>query len=312
MFNEVRPVVIGKSLSGTVERPFVPSTPLHGYCSDPNLVIFDGKYYLYCTDDGVEDWATAAFSVYVSTDLAQWERHPLLDLHDVPWWKGRGGGWAPSILHARNGTYVLYFVADSQIGAAVADSPLGPFIPQAEPLITVDDFDGVPIDPAVFTDDDDQDYLLWGNGRAHAAALEDDGFTFARESVISWAPGNFREALWIHKRHGVYYSSWSENDTRDHDYQVHYSTAAALTGPWSEPRVLVVQRPECGIYATGHHSILNIPGTDEWIIAYHRFALVGGDGAHRETVFAPLEYMDDNSLKQVVPQVGSYIRSLEF
>lgn len=38
----------------------------------------------------------------------------------------------------------------------------------------------------------------------------------------------------------------------------------------------------------------------------------GGDGCHREVVFAPLDYNPDGSLVPVRPQVGSYVRSLAF
>ena len=44
------------------------------------------------------------------------------------------------------------------------------------------------------------------------------------------------------------------------------------TNHGSPPIPLVTPAPERGLYATGHHNIVNIPGTDEWIIAYHRFA----------------------------------------
>ena len=80
--------------------------------------------------------------------------------------------------------------------------------------------------------------------------------------------------------------------------------------------VLLEQDPARKLYATGHHNIVNVPGTDEWIIAYHRFAYnpagrwAGGDGCHREVVFAPLDYNPDGSLVPVRPQVGSYVRSL--
>ena len=84
------------------------------------------------------------------------------------------------------------------------------------------------------------------------------------------------------------------------------------------PRTLVEQDPAHKLYGTGHHNIVNIPGTDEWIIAYHRFAYnpagrwSGGDGCHRETVFAPLNHNADGTLEPVRPQTGSYIRPLNF
>ncbi len=55
-----------------------------------------------------------------------------------------------------------------------------------------------------------------------------------------------------------------------------------------------------GILGTGHSSILNVEGTDDWSIAYHRFAIPGGDGTHRETTIDRLTFGEDG-LIQVVP-----------
>lgn len=96
---------------------------------------------------------------------------------------------------------------------------------------------------------------------------------------------------------------------KDAQLRIGYST---------KTRVLLEQDPARKLYATGHHNIVNVSGTDEWIIAYHRFAYnpagrwAGGDGCHREVVFAPLDYNPDGSLVPVRPQVGSYVRSLAF
>ena len=297
----------------------LPFNPLHRYCADPNLAIFDGRYFLYCTDDGVDSWGTTAFSVYVSDDLSTWERYPALDLRDVPWWHGEDGAWAPSIVKREDGKYVFLFVAGSQIGAAVADSPYGPFVAEPEPLVHKGAFHCHTIDPGVFVDADGTRWFLFGNGKAWAATFNEDCVSFDESRAIGWVPGDFREAIWIHERNGVYYASWSENDAREDTYCVRYAMARSLEGPCSEPMPLITPDPSRGLYATGHHNIVNIPGTDEWIVAYHRFARdpdggdnhwAGGDGCHREVVFAPLVHRADGTLELVRPEVGSYIRPL--
>ena len=64
----------------------------------------------------------------------------------------------------------------------------------------------------------------------------------------------------------------NHNDARKETYCVKYAMAKSIDEPWVTPIPLVTPAPERGLYATGHHNIVNIPGTDEWIIAYHRFA----------------------------------------
>jgi type V secretory pathway adhesin AidA len=60
-----------------------------------------------------------------------------------------------------------------------------------------------------------------------------------------------------------------------------------------------------GILGTGHSSIINVPGTDEWYIAYHRFAIPGGGGTNRETTIDRLEIGADGLFQTVKPTLSS-------
>ena len=44
------------------------------------------------------------------------------------------------------------------------------------------------------------------------------------------------------------------------------------------------------VKGAGHHSVLQIPGTDEWYIAYPRFKIPDGNGYNRETVISPMRF----------------------
>lgn len=60
------------------------------------------------------------------------------------------------------------------------------------------------------------------------------------------------------------------------------------------------------IYGTGHHSILQIPGKDEWYIVYHRInkhSIHHGPGYHREVCIDKLTFDEDGSIKQVSPSL---------
>ena len=78
-----------------------------------------------------------------------------------------------------------------------------------------------------------------------------------------------------------------------------------MTGPWTYRGVILQKDLSLGIKGTGHSSIINVPGTDDWYIAYHRFAMPGGDGNHRETTIDKLEFGADGLMKAVVPTLES-------
>ncbi len=102
---------------------------------------------------------------------------------------------------------------------------------------------------------------------------------------------------------------WSENDTRSAYYRVRYLISDSPTEfvrdgkPAEVERTVVLsQDPAQQIYGTGHHSILNKPGTDEWYIVYHRFARPSGiklgwsAGYHREVCIDRLEFNEDGTI----------------
>ncbi|MEO7123295.1 MAG: family 43 glycosylhydrolase [Lacisediminihabitans sp.] len=279
-------------------------SPIQGFYADPDLTVFDSQYFLYPTTDGFEEWVGTTFRVFTSGDLVDWQdRGVILDLStDVSWASGQA--WAPAISR-RDGKYYFYFTAESNIGVAVSDSPTGPFVDSGRPLVADGDFSGRAIDPSIFRDDDGTFYLIWGNGDAHLVPLEADMVSFAPENVVTWTPTDFREAAWVHKRNGIYYLSWSVNDTRDANYRVLYATSTSLHGPWIDHGVLLEKDEGRGIIATGHHSIVNIPGSDEWVIAYHRFGIPSGDGFHREVEFDRLHHTDDGLIEKVSPSLQS-------
>ncbi|MFE9675636.1 family 43 glycosylhydrolase [Streptomyces sp. NPDC006259] len=295
----------GKKRTWTVSAVIMKSPVLPGLNADPNIVRFGDTFYLYPTTDGFEGWSGTQFKAYSSTDLVHWKDHGvILDLGpDVSWADSRA--WAPA-MEERNGRYYFYFCADANIGVAVSDSPTGPFKDAlGKPLLKAGDHRGQMIDPAVFTDDDGQSYLYWGNGRAYVVPLNDDMVSFDASKVTDITPSGYNEGTFVIKRKGTYYFMWSENDTRDENYQVAYATGSSPTGPWTKQGVILQKDLSLGIKGPGHHSVVHVPNTDDWYIAYHRFAVPGGDGTHRETTIDKLEFDADGLLKKVVPTLGS-------
>ena len=299
--------VDGSSRVWTVKAVVMNSPVLPGYNADPNIVRFGDTYWIYATTDGFDGWSSTTFKTWSSTDLVHWTEHPVvLDLGpDVTWADGRA--WAPAAIE-KNGKYYLYFCADAKIGVAVADSPTGPFRDAiGKPLVAANPDGGQAIDPAVFTDDDGQSYLYWGNGNAYVVPLNADMTSFdpAKVKRLTGLTG-FREGLFVHKRQGTYYLSWSIDDTRSENYRVGYATMTSPLGAGLVNRgEILTKDPSLGILGTGHHSVVQVPGTDDWYIAYHRFAIPGGDGTHREVTIDRLLHNADGTIAPVVPTLES-------
>jgi hypothetical protein len=308
----------GATRAWTVRAVEMRSPLLPGLYADPNIAEFDGTYYIYATTDGVAGWGGKDFYVWKSADLVDWERsaEPFLTLDgangDVPW--ATGNAWAPTIIE-RGGKYYFYFsghnpsVNRKTIGVAVADSPEGPFTAQPTAMILNNEAvtSGQAIDPAAFEDPaTGRFYLFWGNGSPLYAELSDDMLSI-KPGTIARIDGltGFREGTFVNHRDGTYHLTYSIDDTGSPNYRVGYATSTSVDGPWTYRGVVLEKDASQGILGTGHSSILQVPGTDEWYIAYHRFAIPGGDGTHRETTIDRLEFGADGLIQKVVPTLES-------
>jgi len=116
----------------TVKAQEMGSPVLPGFNADPNIAVFGDTYYIYATTDGIAGWGSTTFSAWSSKDLVTWKNEGvILDLGpDVSLADSRA--WAPTIAE-KNGKYYFYFCTDTNIGAAVADSPTGPFTDSGAP-----------------------------------------------------------------------------------------------------------------------------------------------------------------------------------
>lgn len=182
-----------------------------------------------------------------------------------------------------------------------ADTPAGPFEdPLGKPLVSRDLFPNMQaIDPMVFVDDDGAAYLYWGQGRCKAVRLNDDMISFDPEAIIDITPPGFNEGVFVHKRNGKYYLTWSEYDTRDPRYSVAYATGDTPLGPFTKAQDNPILRQRGTVLGAGHHSIVQVPGRDEWVIAYHRFRIPDGNGYNRETCLSPLRHGADGRILPV-------------
>nr|WP_321406025.1 family 43 glycosylhydrolase [uncultured Carboxylicivirga sp.] len=295
--------------------------------ADPDVLYSEktGRFYIYPTTDGYAGWGGFSFDVFSSPDLVHWTNEgTILDLStdQVSW--ATGNAWAPCIDEKKmaDGSYKYYFYFSGnagdkkEIGVAVANDPTGPFIDSGEPMISQlpDGIGGQLIDGDVFTDPvSGKSYFYYGNGFMAVAELNEDMISINESTVTVITPQGgslsdyaFREAGYVFYRNGLYYFLWSVDDTGSPNYHVAYGTSTSPMGPINvaEEPIVIIQDADNELYGTAHNSILQIPGTDEWYIVYHRINanyLNNDPGVHREVCIDKLEFNEDGTIKQVVP-----------
>ena len=329
-------IAVAASLLASIPGAASASNPIvPGWYADPEIRIFDHQYWIYPTLSDVSgkpdpqhftrtqkamrtqhmvhpSYAAQTYmDAFSSPDLVHWTRHRhVLDVANVAW--AAYAVWAPSAIEV-GGRYYLFFGAndiqsDKQaggIGVAVSDTPGGPFRDAiGKPLIAAFHNGAQPIDPFVYQDDDGQVYLYYGGwGHCNVVRLSPD-----LKSVVPFPDGStykeitppgYTEGSFVIKRGGIYYLMWSEGDWTGPHYRVAYATGKSPLGPFT-PKGVILSQDFHIARGAGHHSVVNVPGTDDWYIVYHRRPLGDDDGDHRQLAIDRMTFNADGTIAPVV------------
>ncbi len=314
------------------KKKFSGNPIIEGWYADPEGTIYGNEYWVYPTLSDVygdytpideksltprqkltinKDYLKQTYlDAFSSKDLITWEKHPkVLDIKDVSW--AAFAIWAPATMHANNKYYLFFGANDIQndkeyggIGVAIADQPEGPYKDAlGKPLIDKFYNGAQPIDQFVFRDDDGQFYMYYGGWRhCNMVKLSDDLLStvpFADGTKFKEiTPENYVEGPFMFKRNGKYYFMWSEGGWTGPNYSVAYAIADSPFGPFKRIGKILQQDPKVATGA-GHHSVINIPKTDDWMIVYHRRPLGVTNGNHRETCMDKLLFNPDGTIQPV-------------
>ena len=268
--------------------------------ADPDIIYHNGRFYMYPTTVPSRDWLSTDMHVYSSADMIDWRDDGVIVSSNNFTWEDTKF-WAPAI-EKRNGKFYFYFSLNHNVAVAVADNPTGPYTdPLGGPLVSGH------IDPDVFIDDDGQAYLYYGQGYPRVLRLNSDMISTTGEEIALEAP-NMREGVYMFKRNDKYYMSWSVDDARSDDYHVEYSIGDSPLGPFEYQGVLLEKAGE--LVGTGHHSVIQMPNSDDWYIVYHRHFVPDGGGQYREIATQKMTFNSDGTIQRVVPQHTFKVPSL--
>jgi len=280
-------------------NPFVTSI----FTADPSAHVWgDGRLYVYPSHDIAPPRGCDLmdqYHVYSTDDMVHWTDHgEILRASQVPWGRSEGGFmWAPDCAY-KNGTYYFYFPHPSgngdawnstwKIGVATSQSPASGFtvqgyIPGLESLI----------DPCVFTDDDGQVYFYYGGGntckggRLKANMMEIDGTMQTMQGLE-----DFHEATWVHKRNGLYYLSYADNNNEGGN-RLRYAVSTSPLGPWTSKGVYIDPTGS----PTNHGSIIEYKGQS---YAFYHNSELSNNPWLRSICVDKLQYNADGTIQKVV------------
>jgi beta-xylosidase len=174
--------------AATYSNPIIAQTT-----PDPAIIkALDGYYYTIATSDSWQDGSFHILPIYRSTDLVHWTFVGDSFPARPAWVQSTAGLWAPDLQYY-NHKYYMYYTASntnplpkygttsgSAIGVATADSPAGPWTDVGDsaggsyahgPIVpprpcafnTDPNCYYATIDPAEFTDHDNQKYMYYGS-----------------------------------------------------------------------------------------------------------------------------------------------------
>lgn len=280
-----------------------------GWYADPEGIIYDDTYWIYPTWSDVYEKQTY-FDCFSSKDMVTWKKHlSVLDTTAVKW--ANRAMWAPSVI-CKAGKYYLFFGANDVhegevggIGVSVANRPKGPYKDLlGKPLIDKIVNGAQPIDQFVFHDEADDTYYMYYGGWGHCNIVKlNDDFTGLvpfedGQTYKEVTPKGYVEGPFMFKKNGKYYFMWSEGGWGGPDYSVAYAIADSPFGPFLRIGKILQQDPAVATGA-GHHSVMHVPGSDDYYIVYHRRPLNDTGRDHRVTCIDKMTFDENGYINPV-------------
>lgn len=161
------------------------------YGGDPSIMVDGDTVYAYVGQDVStgEYYTMPRWLCYSTTDMKEWKYESvIMTMNDVSWRNDDVSAWASQVVRVGDKYYFFYCAEGNAsvgrgkcIGAAISDSPTGPFKDIGHPLVRNIDTPNGPhswedIDPTAWVEDDGNGgqnvYVGWGNNRFFVCQVE--------------------------------------------------------------------------------------------------------------------------------------------
>ena len=277
------------------------------HTADPSVLIEGDTLWLFAGHDmegNQTNYVMRDWLLYSTTDMRHWTEHPS-PLHvDAFKWAESHQAYAAHPVK-RGGKYYYYVSTNwCGIGVAVADKVTGPYKDAlGKPLLTNADcfaskHSWACIDPAIFVDDDNTPYIIWGNHECYYAKLK-ESMTEIDGPVHRIDVPRFTEAPWMHKYNGKYYltyaSEWPE--------KIAYAVADRIEGPY-KPMGIISEI--AGNSNTTHPAIVQFK--QQWYFFSHNGGLPDGGSYSRSIIAEPMSYDAEGRINFIPPTAAGVNR----
>lgn len=274
------------------------TNPVLDKCADPDILYYNGTYYLYCTTPTQE--GNSGIKVYTSTDLVHWTDQGFAFFKGDGW--GNSKFWAPDIIE-RGGVFYMYYAADEHLCAATSNSPLGPFKQDVyEPMHEYIR----EIDAHAFCDEKSDKYYLYfvrftAGNVIWGVELNDDMKSIKEETLTQISRANqgwdedlmrVNEGPYMLVRDGKYYMTYSGSHFESVNYGVGYAVADSPLGPFTKYESNPIMQSNSLVHGAGHHCVAASPDGKELFMVYHcHHSLIATDP--RRLCIDRMEFIED-------------------
>ncbi len=286
---------------------------------DPQILLHDGRYYCYATT--TED-NNKYFHVWQSEDLITWSDREVCFEPSKSF--GKSEFWAPEVVY-HGGKFIMHYTATDRtlnslrIGAAVSDSPTGPFFDVHDSPI----FDpGHEILDGSVLLTDEGNFLYYSRGcsenligdkkisQIYSVRLDDTLTNVISEPRLMTTPDREYEfkslsldlfdypRLWnegptVIKHGDIYIMNYSTNYYETNNYAICLAVSDNPEGPWRKPINNPVTILDDTLFGAGHNAFFY--GKDgELYTSFHVQTNPHAPGSDRRVVIGRVRFYEEN------------------